>query len=117
MAGPQINDARLSLEIRTKSVEQTLIPLVTQVGPFVGFILAFSKQTMVFFIVYHFFQSDFGLMHLLQYRPRMPRLEFFCLSRVFFLLLLLPCTCMEHIYIRLSRKLSVNQLCYPIPGR
>lgn len=47
MAGPQINDARLSLEIRTKSVEQTLIPLVTQVGPFVGFILAFSKQTMV----------------------------------------------------------------------
>lgn len=73
MAGPQINDARLSLEIRTKSVEQTLIPLVTQVGPFVGFILAFSKQTMVFFIVYHFFQSDFGLMHLLQYRPRMTR--------------------------------------------
>lgn len=32
MAGPQVNDARLSLEIRTKSVEQTLIPLVTQVG-------------------------------------------------------------------------------------
>lgn len=88
MAGPQINDARLSLEIRTKSVEQTLIPLVTQVGPFVGFILAFSKQTMVFFIVYHFFQSDFGLMHLLQYRPRMPRLEFFCLSRVFFFIVI-----------------------------
>lgn len=32
MAGPQASEARLSLEIRTKSVEQTLIPLVTQVG-------------------------------------------------------------------------------------
>ncbi|XP_062615012.1 alpha-catulin-like [Saccostrea cucullata] len=36
MAGPQANDARLSLEIRTKSVEQTLIPLVTQITTLVN---------------------------------------------------------------------------------
>lgn len=36
MAGPQVNDARLSLEIRTKSVEQTLIPLVTQITTLVN---------------------------------------------------------------------------------
>ncbi|XP_048777527.1 alpha-catulin-like isoform X2 [Ostrea edulis] len=36
MAGPQASEARLSLEIRTKSVEQTLIPLVTQITTLVN---------------------------------------------------------------------------------